>query len=190
MSCFYFTGVCVKRETRLNGRIDRPGNGDLAAWKPQSSTAKRMAPRRTASVKLAERGSIGPVWLAFLDGTAMAMTLEHAACNWPPKDKGEMGMKRTLTILSAAIFAGALSVPAVQAQEPAAPAPAAAATAAAPAAEAPAPAAEASPAMKKHHMRHHHHKKSSMKGESGATGATGGDTGTAPAPTTPPAGSN
>ena len=79
-------------------------------------------------------------------------------------------MKRTLTILSAALFAGALSVPAVQAQEPAAPA--AGATAAAPAAEAPAPAAEASPTTKKHHMRHHHHKKSSMKGESGSTGAT------------------
>src|SRR5579872_2830437 len=105
-----------------------------------------MAARRTASVRLAERGSIGPVWLAFLDGTAMAMTLGHAACNRPPKDKGEMGMKRTLTILSAALFAGALSVPAVQAQEPAAPA--AAASPAAPAAEAPAPAAEASPAMK------------------------------------------
>jgi hypothetical protein len=146
-----------------------------------------MAARRTASVKLAERGSIRPVWLDFLDGTAMAMTLNMRPAQ-AAKDKGEMGMKRTLTILSAALFAGALSVPAVQAQEPAAPG--AAATAAAPAAEAPAPAAEASPAMKKHHMRHHHHKKSSMKGESGSTGATGGDTGTAPAPTTPPAGSN
>ncbi len=64
-------------------------------------------------------------------------------------------MKRTLTILSAALFAGALMVPAVQAQTPP--------DAGAPAAEA--PAAAATPSMKKHHMmRHHHHKKSTKSG--------------------------
>ncbi len=61
--------------------------------------------------------------------------------NWRPSSgiKEKIGMKRTLTVLSAALFAGAMMVPAVQAQE--------APPAGAPAAEAPAanaPAAEAS----------------------------------------------
>ena len=109
----------------------------------------------------------------------MAMVLDmRPAKQSRQRIKGEIGMKRTLTILSAALFAGALMVPAVQAQEP----PAAGAPAAgAPAAEAPAPeapAAEATPMAKKHH-KWHHHKKKSTSGETGASGATGatGETG-------------
>jgi hypothetical protein len=93
----------------------------------------------------------------------MAMALDMRPTKQSRQWTKEKTMKRTLTILSAALFAGALMVPTVQAQAPAAPAAPAAAASAAPAPEA--PAAEATPAKKKHHMRHHH-KKSSMKGGS------------------------
>ena len=70
--------------------------------------------------------------------------------------KEKIGMKRTLTILSAALFAGALMVPVAHAQAPAASSSMAA------------PAAEATPAMKKHHMKHHHKEKSTSTDTSGA----------------------
>jgi hypothetical protein len=64
----------------------------------------------------------------------------------------EMDMKRTLSLLTAALFAGAVAMPAF-AQSPA---PSAAAPA--PSEAAPAASPEASPmATKTHHHRHHHH---------------------------------
>jgi hypothetical protein len=81
----------------------------------------------------------------------MAMALDmRPAEQSRQRIKEKFGMKRTLTILSAALFAGALMVPAVQAQTPP---------------DAGAPAAAATPSTKKHHMmRHHHHKKSTKSG--------------------------
>jgi hypothetical protein len=84
--------------------------------------------------------------------------LQRAACQ---RIKEKIGMKRILTILSAALFAGALMVPVVQAQD----APAAGSSMAA-------PAAEATPSTKKHHMKKHHHKKSTMSGDTGTSGTT------------------
>jgi hypothetical protein len=117
-----------------------------------------------------------PVLLRFPDGTALAMSVKPRPSNRSrQRIKEKTGMKRTLTILSAALLAGTMVIPVVQAQEPAAGgAPAASSSMAA-------PAAEATPGMmkKKHHIRHHRmrHKKSSMKGgtkgESGAAPSTG-----------------
>ena len=73
-------------------------------------------------------------------------------------------MKRTLSILTAAIFASAIAVPAF-AQGGGAMAPEAS-----PAAEA-SPGAEANPAgSEKHSHHHHHHKKKAESGESGSSG--------------------
>jgi hypothetical protein len=86
---------------------------------------------------------------------AMAFDMRPAEqCRQRIKEK--IGMKRTLTILSAALFAGALMVPAAHAQAPAADASAAA------------PAAEATPSAKKHHAKHHHKKKPASTDTSGA----------------------
>ena len=70
-------------------------------------------------------------------------------------------MKRSLSILTAAIFASAIAVPAfAQSGAPEA----------SPAAEA-SPGAEANPAgSEKHSHHHHHHKKKAESGESGASG--------------------
>jgi hypothetical protein len=78
--------------------------------------------------------------------------------------KEMIGMKRTLTLLSAALFAGALMVPALHAQEAATPK----------GAMATAPEGKEASAPKKHHTHHAHHhmsskkssKKSAMKGDS------------------------
>jgi hypothetical protein len=76
-------------------------------------------------------------------------------------------MKRTLTVLSAALFAGAVMVPAVQAQEaPPACSPTVvrlhhAAAAEAPAAEAPAAKASPAPMKQSHRMKRYHQKAAS-----------------------------
>jgi hypothetical protein len=88
---------------------------------------------------------------------AMAMALDmRPAEQRRQRIKEKIGMKRTLTILSAALFAGALMVPAAHAQAPAASSSMAA------------PAAEATPSAKKHHTKHHHKKKSTSTDTSGA----------------------
>jgi hypothetical protein len=84
-------------------------------------------------------------------------------------------MKRTVSLLTAALFAGALAAP-VLAQSPAmAPSPAAAPSMAAPMS----PSAEASPmAHHRRHHRHHHHKAA----PSGEMSPSGGEASPAAAP--------
>ncbi|HTY56529.1 MAG TPA: hypothetical protein VMB26_15075 [Candidatus Binataceae bacterium] len=79
-------------------------------------------------------------------------------------------MKRTLSVLTAVLFAGALAAPVMAQSAPATDNPqtkVAQAEGAAPAAE---PSAEASPAPKHkhHHMMHHHHKKATPEASPGA----------------------
>ena len=93
--------------------------------------------------------SSSPGWhrvsITTIEGWSEVRTIEE-----PTKEKG---MKRTVSILTAALFVSALAMPAF-AQSPAP----MASPEASPAMAAP----EASPApMKKHHHMHHHHKKSS-----------------------------
>jgi hypothetical protein len=74
-------------------------------------------------------------------------------------------MKRTLSVLTAVLFAGALATPVLAQDSGAMGSPAAAASSAA-------PAADSSPATTKHH--HRHHKKKSDSTDSGATDSGSG----------------
>jgi hypothetical protein len=92
-------------------------------------------------------------------------------------------MKRTVSLLSAALFAGALAAP-VLAQSPGMEAsPAAAPSMAAPMGEG-SPSAEASPMAhhRRHHRRHHKHHATSETSPSGEMSPGGGEASPAAAP--------
>jgi hypothetical protein len=93
----------------------------------------------------------------------------------------EKDMKRTVSLLTAALFAGALAAP-VLAQSPASPESPAAAPSMAPMGEG-SPSAEASPTGHHHrHHRKHHHKHHGEEMGTGESAPSGGETSPSAAP--------
>jgi hypothetical protein len=130
-------------------------------------SAKRLLDARIAQSKFAKACKPDYI-LSRLDDRSLGTRIaETGTQRFQARTSGkkEKDMKRTVSMLTAALFVGAIAMPAF-AQAPAESPAAAASTA--PSAEA-SPAAAPTEGMKmthKHHRRHHHHKKTMEEGAS------------------------